>query len=110
MFSKAYFKNGGGTHVWEEGLKDEFEVMMSYMRESFVTDENVRSLVDKPEACWDDMIQPNHSGIDYMMPYLTPVTDPRIKKKQIEDAVEQVRKIVLNELEQYYVGEILKWS
>ena len=105
MFSKAYFKNRGGeTHVWEEGLKDEFEVMMSYMRESFVTNENVRSLVDKPEACWDDMIQPNHSGIDYMMPYLTPVTDPRIKKKQIEDAVEQVRKIVLNELEQYYVG------
>lgn len=50
------------------------------------------------------MIQPNHSGIDYMMPYLAPVTDPRIKKKQIEDAVEQVRKIVLNELEQYYVG------
>jgi len=86
----------------ELNIRDLYVPVLNDMRTSFINHEYVRKHVRYPEECWSETSTLNKSGIDYIVKYLVPTTDPIIKIEQVKDLISNLKKDILREIDIYY--------
>lgn len=94
-----YNNNEDGIEI---SLKDECFEAFSEMKKSFVDNGDVKRFFHNPEEAWEESTQPNKSGIDYIVKYLTPICNPMIKEQQIKNAIIDVVKNTIIEIKKYH--------
>jgi len=102
-WSKSFF-DGMDTDGKESQLKNEYVQKFVDMKNAWVNHKDVIAHVHKPEECWNEFTQPNKSGIDYIIKYMSPTCDPRIKLQQIENGIKELKLALYDQLSTFYNG------
>lgn len=102
-WSKSFF-DGLDTDGRERELKPEYVEKFKDMKQSWLAHKDVQAHVHNPEECWNEFASPNKSGIDYIVKYMTPTCDPRIKLQQIENGIKELKESLTDELTKFYNG------
>lgn len=74
------------------------------MRAEFLDTALVRSHFADPGRAWDEALTLNDGGVGYLAEQLTPVCDPAIKRKQIEERLSALKRHLGERLGKFHVG------
>ena len=102
-WSKSFFE-GIDTDGKEISLRPEYVQKFVDMKNSWVNHKDVIAHVHNPLECWDEFTQPNKSGIDYIIKYMTPTCNPIIKREQIKAGIDDLKTNLYDELSAFYQG------
>ncbi|MCQ2975791.1 MAG: putative virulence factor [Bacteroidales bacterium] len=102
-WSKSFF-DGIDTDGRENQLRPEYVQKFVDMKNAWVNHKDVIAHVHNPLECWEEFTQPNKSGIDYIIKYMTPTCNPIIKREQIKAGIDELRQDLYDELSAFYQG------
>ena len=102
-WSKSFF-DGIDTDGVERELKPEYVQKFEDMKNAWVNHKDVIAHVHNPLECWNEFTQPNKSGIDYIIKYMSPTCDPIIKLQQIKTGIEDLKVQLYDQLSAFYQG------
>ncbi len=102
-WSKSFFE-GLDTDGKETNLRPEYVQKFTDMQNSWVNHPDVVAHVHNPLECWNECTQPNKSGIDYIIKYMTPTCNPIIKREQIKAGIDSLKEQLYDELSAFYQG------
>lgn len=95
---KVYRKNSEG----KEEINPLEEARMTDMHHSFTTNAHAKKYMHNPDEAWQETVPAGKSGIDYIVKYLTPTCDKRIKNLQLSEAITQLKTDASAELAHFY--------
>jgi len=75
------------------------------MRQSFIGHNLVRSHFHAPSIAWDEIAQPQKTGVEYIIKYLTPTCRPEIKRALILAEIIKTENEIIQILKPYYNPE-----
>ncbi len=88
----------------ETGIKPDYLEKLKDMEKSFVNHKDVKDHFHNPQEAWNECTNLNKSGIDYIIKYLTPTSNPAIKREQVLSQILDLQVDLYNELGAFYVG------
>ena len=89
----------------ETGIRENKKEYVESLHTSFVESALVRRHFADPEASWNAAMALNDGGIGYIRHSLSPLCDPDIKRRQMENTVAEARDILIRRLGQYYFSD-----
>lgn len=102
-WSKSIY-NGFDTEGKETAIKNEYIEKMNDMKKSWTSHPDVINHLHNPEEAWNEFTELNKSGLNYIIKYLAPTTNPIIKREQINGRITQLTKELINLLKNFYKG------
>ena len=102
-WSKSFFE-GMDTDGKEIQLRPEYVQKFEDMKTSWVNHKDVIAHVHNPLECWNEFTQPNKSGIDYIIKYMSPTCNPIIKRQQIKTGIQDLMNNLYDQLSVFYQG------
>ncbi|WP_367391336.1 virulence factor SrfC family protein [Lewinella sp. LCG006] len=102
-FSQAIFtvdKDGN-----ENGISDRYQQKLLDMEVSFLGHDAVNHHIIAPQETWNSFAKPGHTGIEYIIKYLTPTSKPAIKLELLKGAIVQVNREVYELLKSFHTSE-----
>lgn len=89
-----------GKEVYNEGYEEKHK----YMKQSFINHKLVRKYVKNPSELWDNSASLNHTGAEYIIKNIQPVTTKERRYQQLNDKLQIAIKNSLNIIKHYYIG------
>lgn len=102
-WSKSFFE-GIDSDGKETQLRTEYVQKFKDMEQSWVNHKDIVKHFHKPLEVWKEFTEPNKSGIDYIIKYLTPTCNPIIKTEQIKSQIDELKVSLYDELSAFYQG------
>ncbi len=102
-WSKSIY-DGYDTDGKETGIKPEYVQKMKDMEKSWLNHPDVIKHIHNPLECWKETTELNKSGLEYIVKYVTPTTNPIIKREQIKGRIEQLQEDLQSLLSNFYRG------
>ena len=85
----------------ETGINQKYIQKVKDMKESFLTHDYVKKHFRNPEEAWEESCVPGKSGINYIVKYLTPTCNPKIRLERLKTLIYQQKDNVYNEFDAY---------
>lgn len=105
-YSKAIFEGIDENNTGQEiRIRDEYTQRLEDMKKSFLKHPAVNKHIRYPEEAWAETASPNKSGVDYIVKYLTPTCDPRLKFERIKTFIKGLTNSIFKELDAYFEGD-----
>ncbi len=95
---------GYKEHGKEIAVKPEYELKLQDMYNSWIKHPYVNRHIHNPEKAWKEVTELNKDGLDYIIEYLTPTTNPIIKYQQLKDKIAEIKTATYDDLALYYTG------
>ncbi|MBN2664315.1 MAG: hypothetical protein JXR68_11750 [Bacteroidales bacterium] len=102
-WSKAVY-DGFDTEGKETNVKSEYVEKMKDMEKSWLNHTDVIKHIHNPLEAWKETTDLNKSGLDYIIKYMTPTTNPIIKREQINGRIEKLQIELASLLQSFYRG------
>lgn len=102
-WSKAIY-DGFDTEGKEIAIKADYVEKMKDMEKSWLNHSDVIKHVHNPLEIWKETTDLNKSGLDYIVKYMTPTTNPIIKREQIKGRIEKLQEDLASLLQSFYRG------
>jgi len=102
-WSKSVY-DGFDTEGKEIAIKSEYVQKMEDMEKSWLNHSDVIKHVHSPLEAWKETTDLNKSGLNYIIKYMTPTTNPIIKREQIKGRIEKLQNELASLLQGFYRG------
>jgi|GEM_PF-1186169 len=86
----------------KENIRNEEKLRIDDMHHSFTSNMYIKKHMHNPDEAWQETVPAGKSGIDYIVKYLTPTCDGRIKSLQIHEAIIDLTEQTHSELANFY--------
>lgn len=105
-YSKSIYKGIDENNAGQETeVREEFLQRLEDMKKSYLAHPAVKKHIRYPEEAWKETTEPGKSGVNYIVKYLTPTCDPRLKFERIKTFIRDLARSIHKELDEYYEGE-----
>lgn len=95
---------GYDTEGNETNVKTEYELKLKDMEKSWLNHPQIIKRFHNPLESWKEFTDLNKDGLDYIVKYLLPTTNPIIKTEQIRGRIEIINKNIRDLLSSFYRG------
>lgn len=102
-WSKSVY-DGLNSDGKESNIKADYVEKFKDMEKSWVNHPDVIRHFHNPQEAWKEFTEPNKSGIDYIIKYLTPTCNPIIKHEQIKSQIQDLKETLSLEMGSFYTG------
>lgn len=102
-WSKAIY-DGFDTEGKETNIKSDYVEKMKDMEKSWLNHPDVIKHIHNPLEAWKETTDLNKSGLNYIIKYMTPTTNPIIKREQIHGRIEKLQLELTSLLQSFYRG------
>lgn len=94
----VYEQDGDGN----EKYADSYTEQLNFIKQSFLSNKYVAQHFRNPQTAWDEAVTPQKSGgINYIVEYLTPTCNPKIRIERLKMLIEQQKSNITEAFENY---------
>ncbi len=102
-WSKSIY-DGYDTEGKETAIKPDYVEKMKDMEKSWLNHPDVLNHIHDPLEAWQEVTELNKSGLNYIVKYMTPTTNPIIKREQIKGRINRLANDLKSLLSSFYRG------
>ncbi len=86
----------------KEQFSESYAEQLEFIKQSFLTNQYVSKHFRDTKTAWDEAVTPEKSGgINYIVEYLTPTCNPKIRVERLKMLIEQAKQNVISAFENY---------